>query len=173
MILEANTVRFRLIEVADAEFLFGLRSDVRYNKFLSSVTGGLEEQRSWIRSYKSAERAGEQYYFVIERSDGLPCGVVRVYGLTSDSFCWGSWILNENKTRYAALESAFLVYDFGFGFLGYSKARFDVRKENEKVVSFHRRMGACCVGEDEDNFYFEIGEAAVASARCDFLRKIE
>jgi len=125
----------------------------------------MRSQGSWTSRGKEDERAGRQYYFIIERLDGVPCGTVRVYDLRAGSFCWGSWILNEDKTRYAALESAFLVYRFGLEQLGFGKSHVDVRKGNARVISFHEKMGAVRVGEDEVDGYFEITAGAVGQAR--------
>ncbi|HUH56905.1 MAG TPA: GNAT family N-acetyltransferase, partial [Pseudomonadales bacterium] len=149
MLLESKSIRLRFVEETDAEFILKLRLDEKYNQFLSSVTADLQSQKDWIKKYKSDEKNKKQFYFIIERLDGTPCGTVRVYDLKQDSFCWGSWILNEDKTRYAALESAFLVYKFGFEVLGFKKSHFDVMKGNERVISFHKKMGAVETGEDE------------------------
>lgn len=172
MDLQAKSIRLRLIEVADAEFVLNLRLDKRYSEYLSSVNPSVAAQRAWIESYKDDERAGRQFYFIIENNDGVPCGTVRIYDLQEDSFCWGSWILNEHKTRYAALESAFLIYQIGFQQLGYHKAHFDVRKGNEHVISFHEKMGALRTGEDEENLYFEISESAVLQFRERLIKKL-
>ena len=83
-----------------------------------------------------------------------------------------SWILNEDKTRYAALESAFLIYKFGFETLGYNKSHFEVVKGNERVVSFHKKMGALQVGEDKDSYYFEIDIGSVESKKKSLLDKL-
>ncbi len=163
--LNLKTIRLRLIDIKDAEFVLGLRLDGRYNQFLSVVKPDLIAQRQWILEYKNEELAGRQYYFIIERIDGIPCGTVRIYDIRDDSFCWGSWILNENKTRYSAVESAFLVYDFGFDKLGFNKAHFEVVKQNKRVVSFHKKMGAFEVGEDETNIYFEITRQSVQAIK--------
>lgn len=173
MILESKSIRLRFVEEADADFILGLRLDSRYNTFLSAVTADVEAQREWIKKYKADESKGEQYYFIIERLDGTPCGTVRVYDIRDDSFCWGSWILNESKTRYAALESAFLVYEFGFNKLGVKRSHFEVMKGNKGVIKFHARMGAVKVDEDEINDYFEITEEAVEKARKILEEKIK
>lgn len=170
--LSSKTIRLRLIDVEDAEFVLGLRLNERYNQFLSTVKSDLVAQKQWIMNYKSDEVAGKQYYFIIERLDGIPCGTVRIYDIREDSFCWGSWILNESKTRYAALESAFLVYDFGFNNLGFEKSHFEVVKKNERVVSFHKKMGAVEVGQDNENFYFEINRQSVEAARKKLIDRI-
>lgn len=163
--LVSKTVRLRLVEERDADFILSLRLDERYNAFLSKVNEDVEAQREWIRKYKKEEAEGIQYYFIIEKLDGTPCGTVRVYDLVSDSFCWGSWILNDNKTRYAAVESAFLVYQFGFEVLGYNKSHFDVRKGNERVISFHTKMGAVKTAESMQDVFFEISKDAVMNAK--------
>ena len=171
--LESKTLRLRLVEEKDAAFILSLRLDERYNAFLSSVSPDLEAQKQWIRKYKHDEQAGTQFYFIIERKDGVPCGTVRVYDLREDSFCWGSWILNQDKTRYAALESAFLVYEFGFDHLGFQKSHFDVMNGNKGVIKFHQRLGAVKTDEDEDNQYFEITQDAVEHAKQKLADKIK
>lgn len=172
MMLQSKTIKMRLVEEADAEFILSLRLDKRYNKFLSFVSTDLQSQRDWIRNYKNDEAVGAQFYFIIERQDGVPCGTVRVYDLKKESFCWGSWILNEDRTRYAALESAFLIYSFGFGGLGYNKCHFDVMKGNDKVISFHEKMGAVKTREDQHSLYFEITKEAVHGSKSKFSRKL-
>tara|TARA_Y100000815_G_C13302693_1_gene485204 strand:+ start:936 stop:1457 length:522 start_codon:yes stop_codon:yes gene_type:complete len=165
MIVESKTVRIRYVEESDAEFILKLRLDERYNQFLSSVNPDVKTQRDWIRRYKVDEADNKQFYFIIERHDGVPCGTVRVYDLQDDSFCWGSWILNEDKTRYSAIESAFLVYEFGFDVLGFTQSHFDVRKGNEKVISFHEKMGALKTHESDVDYFFKISKEAVLSAK--------
>jgi RimJ/RimL family protein N-acetyltransferase len=154
--LKSKTISLRLVEPTDAEFILKLRLDQRYNSFISAVKNDVDSQRNWIVNYKKDESEKRQFYFIIERLDGIPCGTVRVYDLKFDSFCWGSWILNEDKTRYSAIESALLVYEFGFNELGFKKCHFEVMKENTKVIEFHKKFGAVVVDDDEDNFYFEI-----------------
>lgn len=172
MMLQSKTIRLRLINEDDAEFILGLRLDNKYNKFLSEIPDDISLQKAWIKNYKTDESNGLQFYFLIERLDGIPCGTVRVYDIRNDSFCWGSWILNDKKTISAALESAFLIYDFGFNYLGRDKSCFDVIKGNEKVVSFHRKMGAKKIGEDEKNYYFEVSKHSISRARNRFYGKL-
>lgn len=154
--LKSRTITMRLIEEEDALFVLGLRLDSRYNKYLSQVENDLQKQVQWIKDYKQEEERAIQYYFVIE-ADGNKCGTVRLYDFRQYSFCWGSWILNENKTRYAAVESALLVYRFGFESLNFKRSHFDVRKDNTEVISFHKKFGALVIGQDDDNLYFNYG----------------
>jgi len=166
--LKSKTIKLRLIEESDAEFILSLRLDKRYNTFLSDVSDDLSAQREWITKYKEDEKNGLQYYYIIEKLDNTPCGTVRLYDFKEDSFCWGSWILNENKTRYSALESAFLVYEIGFEHLKFEKSHFDVRKGNEKVIDFHKKFGAIETGEDDENYYYDLHESSVNEMKKKF-----
>ena len=145
-----------MVQPSDAAYIHGLRTDPRYNRYLSSVTGGVAEQRDWIEEYKQREAAGVEYYYIIERrSDSTRCGVIRLYGIERDHFTWGSWILDENKTSKAALESALLSFAVGFRGLGARLALIDVRKDNVGALAFYRRFGMTETGEDAENCYFE------------------
>ena len=163
MLLESKNIRLRFVEETDAEFILKLRLDERYNKYLSSVTADLQSQKDWIQEYKKEEQARKQFYFIIERLDGIPCGTFRIYDLKEDYFTVGSWILNEDKTKYAVIESSLLACRFGFEELGYEICRFDVRKDNKKTLAFHRGIGSVNIGEDEINYYFELNKSAFNS----------
>lgn len=152
--VEGPNLSLRLIRPEDAEYVHSLRTDPTYNTHLSEVRGTAEDQRRWIESYKLRETSLRELYYVIERKDGVRCGLVRLYDIGADSFTWGSWILDQNKTRKAALESAVLIYTIAFESLGLPKAQFDVRRDNENTLAFHRRFGAVEVRETETDIYF-------------------
>lgn len=164
--LSMKTVRLRFVEESDAEFILSLRLNQKLNIYLSPVSPDVQKQVEWIRNYKNDEARKQQFYFMIERLDGVRCGTVRVYDLTDDSFSWGSRILNEEKTRFAAIESAFLVYQFGFESLGYIQSHFEVKKGNAGVLRFHERMGAQRVREDDEFYYYTITKADVEAKRA-------
>ncbi len=168
--LISKTIKLRLVKESDAEFIISLRTNDKYNKYLSSVGADVDAQRDWIRRYKEKENNKEEFYFIIERADGIPCGTVRMYDFQNSSFSWGSWILNEDKTRYAAVESAFLVYEFGFEELGFTKSHFEVVKGNDKVSDFHLKFGAKQTGEDSVHYYYDITKEAVAESKNKFAR---
>lgn len=152
MELKSKNIHFRLVEPEDAGFIMSLRIDDRYNKHLSVVDADIAKQKQWIINYKEKEQAGEEFYYIIHRnSDDLPIGTVRMYDFLPDekSFCWGSWILNENKPKYAALESVLLIYDRAFFTMGFRRCHMDVRKKNTRVVDFHKRFGVQFIGETE------------------------
>ncbi len=152
MELESKTIYFRLAQPADAQFIHSLRVDEGYNKYLSKVDDDVTKQEKWLIEYKKREALGQEFYYIIHRkSDSLPIGTVRIYDFLGDkdSFCWGSWILNANKTRYAALECALLIYDFAFLELGFKRCHMDIRKQNLKVIEFHKKFGVKIIGETE------------------------
>lgn len=167
--VEGPNLVLRLIELADAEYVHRLRTNPEYNTHLSTVTGSVKDQRLWIEGYKEREAAGQEYYYVIERKDGTRCGLVRLYDIDAEKFTWGSWILDENKPPKAALESSILIYDVGFYKLNCSQAVFDVRVDNEKTLSFHKRFGAVETGSDKANVFFEYCREFFASERSKYV----
>jgi RimJ/RimL family protein N-acetyltransferase len=152
--VDGPNLTLRLIEPEDAGYVHVLRTNPLYNRNLSQVTGTVEDQRQWIEGYKAREVKRQEFYYVIERKDGTRCGLVRLYEIAAESFTWGSWILDENKTRKAALESAVLSFSVGFNLLGKSKALVDVRVENDKAINFYRRFGMTQIHDDHQNLYF-------------------
>ncbi len=155
--LKAGTIYLRLVNESDAAFICNLRNNDELNTYISKSTSDEYAQRQWIINYKKREEKGEEYYFIICRnSDDLAVGTVRLYDFKESpkSFCWGSWILGENKTKYAAVESALLVYEAGFLYLGFEQSHYEVMKGNDKVHSFHLKMGAERVSEDSTNIYY-------------------
>lgn len=155
----------RLVQTEDAPYIHGLRTDPTYNGHLSAVTGTVEDQRSWIDAYKAREAAGSEYYFVIERKDGVRCGVVRLYDITADQFTWGSWILDRNKPRKAALESAVLSFGFGFDTLGLDMASVDVREKNTHAEAFYRRLGMTETHRTGQDIFFVYSRAQFAAGK--------
>lgn len=154
--VEGFRLRLRPVVADDSEYIYALRTDPRYNAYLSPVSGGVDAQRHWIACYMEREAQGREVYFVIERrADARRCGVVRLYDIAEQQFTWGSWILDESKPSKAGLESAVLIYQIGFEHLQKRKAVFDVRRDNAHTISFHRRFGATETGFDEINIYFE------------------
>jgi RimJ/RimL family protein N-acetyltransferase len=151
------SIRMKLASPHHATFIHRLRVDPTMNRHLSQVTGGVEGQARFLERYASLEAMGSEYYFVIinRKTDEL-CGTVRLYDIRPASFCRSSWILATGRPRLATVESAFFLYDFGFGCLGFPTSHFDVRKENTGVIAIHERMGVRRTGEDDAKIYFEL-----------------
>ncbi|EJL89603.1 GNAT family N-acetyltransferase [Pantoea sp. GM01] len=157
MSLISKSIFFELVTESDAGFILSLRNDNKYNQHLSQTSNDFEDQVEWLRKYKEREINNDEFYFIIKRKfDGEKIGTVRLYDFTDNphSFCWGSWILNNDKTLSSAIESALLVYSFAFRELGFLQSHFDVRNENVKVIGFHKKMGAIEISKDNENTFF-------------------
>ena len=155
--MKGKSISLSLINIDDAEFICQLRNNEELNKHISQTSSDVSAQKKWIEEYKDRESNNKEFYFIINRNDDQSrIGTIRLYAITEDErFCWGSWILNENKTRTAALESAILLYKFAFDELKLSSSYFQVDKRNTKVISFHLKSGAKVVAEDDINYHFE------------------
>jgi len=168
--VEGPHLTLRLIKPDDAAYLHGLRTNPLYSSHLSKVTGTLEGQRHWIEGYKGREAAGQEFYYVIERKDGTRCGLVRLYDIEADSFTWGSWMLDENKPRKAALESAVLSFGVGFELLQRDLAKVDVRVDNFHATAFYRRLGMTETHRTEQDIFFSYPRAQFAADRPIYLK---
>lgn len=146
-----KSINLRDVEIADAKFILSLRCDEKKAKFLHKTKNDLSKQIAYIEDYKTKKN---EWYFIIESKSGERFGTVRIYDIVDDDFCWGSWLIKDGAPANVAIESVLLVYEYAFYTLGFSKAHFDVRKDNVKVRAFHKRFGAKEVGESEkDAFY--------------------
>ena len=141
MIIYGKNINMRTVEIEDAEFIYNMRQNQNKTKYLSKVTGTVESQKEWIKNYKQREDEQKEFYFLIESKDKEKLGLVRMYDFQDESFCWGSWLIKEDAPKTTAIESALQIYEFGFYSLGFEKSHFDVRKGNDKVISFHQRFG--------------------------------
>jgi RimJ/RimL family protein N-acetyltransferase len=152
-----KTLRFRNALLSDAPFILSLRTDDNKSKFLSQVSHDLDGQKRWMMGYESST---DQAYFVIELKE-VPIGTVRLYDARGYSFCWGSWILINDKPSSAAIESALMVYSYAVHHLRFSSAHFDVRKGNESVWKFHERFGAQRVSEDTTDYFYTLDLSSI------------
>ena len=166
--VRGKNIFLREVAVDDADFIVELRTNPVISKHISATSADVEMQKNYISEYASSPT---DFYFVICDWDWRRLGTVRIYDVRGDSFCWGSWILSRNlPIASAALESALLIYDFGFFALHYLKSHFDVRKANERVVEFHKRFGAIIVAEDELNYFFQYDSVVYMNTRNKYRR---
>lgn len=171
--IEGVRLRLRLIEPDDAAYVYGLRTDPAYNAHLSAVQGTADDQRRWIESYKAREAALHELYYVIERRDGVPCGLVRLYDISAEGFTWGSWILDTNKPQKAALESALLSFGIGFEHLDLPAAYVDVRKNNARAISIYERLGMTEIRRDDQDIFYRFDRTRFLADRAGLLAIVE
>ncbi|MDB3878307.1 GNAT family N-acetyltransferase [Amylibacter sp.] len=170
--VEGPNLILRLIKPDDAAYVHGLRTNPLCKSYLSKVTGTVQDQRAWIEGYQAREAAGQEFYYVIERKDGTRCGLVRLYDIKADSFTWGSWILDENKTLKAALESAVLSFGIGFDTLGMHAANVDVRVANEHAEAFYRRLGMVETHRTDQDIFFNYTREQFETGRTHYLKQL-
>ncbi|KVO00167.1 hypothetical protein WJ69_31460 [Burkholderia ubonensis] len=168
--LTGKTIRLRLAEPSDAEFILSLRLNEQLNRFISKTADDTEKQTAWLNSYKEREKEAIEYYFIIELMDGTPVGTVRIYDFHGDSFCWGSWLIKRDAPNYVAIESALNVYEFAFYSLGFESSHFDVRRDNERVLAFHQRLGARITHSDAENHFFTYGKTEYEHVRSRYRK---
>lgn len=159
--VKGHTLEFRNALPDDAEFILSLRLDAGKNQYLSGVSPEVEKQRAWLENYQT--QTGQAYFIIC--SNGRNIGTVRLYDGQEDSFCWGSWILTDDRPRSAAVESAAMVYAYGIDHLGFSRSHFDVRKGNDRVHSFHTRWGAQVIKETDLDIFYTIPPAQIENNR--------
>jgi RimJ/RimL family protein N-acetyltransferase len=147
-----SNINLRLINKKDALFIIELRNS--RGQFLSEIDNDLQKQEQWILDYKEREKKGEEFYFIIESLEGEKLGSIRIYNFKQGSFCWGSWIIKETAPYSTALRSSLAIYDFAFNTLGFSKACFQVDKQNKRVINFHKKTGANIVNENKKEYFF-------------------
>jgi len=170
MTLHGKNIIMRTVDTDDAEFVYTLRSNQEKTKYLSKVDATVESQREWIKKYKEREAKKEEFYFIIESKEKKPLGLVRMYDFKGDSFCWGSWIIKDDAPKTTAIESALQIYEFAFKELGFEQSHFDVRKENTKVIAFHKRFGAKIVDENEIDYFFNFTRNDYEKSRQKYKR---
>jgi RimJ/RimL family protein N-acetyltransferase len=162
-----KSIFFREVVVEDARFIVDLRTNPEKRKYISPTSNDVNKQRNFISNYLNSKT---DFYFVICDWSSVQLGTIRIYDIEDDSFCWGSWIISQSAPKSAAIESALLLYDFAFYSLHYSNSHFDVRKENQRVVAFHKRFGATVTREDEQNYYFRYSRDSYLSVRQRYLK---
>lgn len=164
--LQGKSIVLRAATPEDAEFVLALRSDPAKTRFLQPVQAELQAQRDWLaRSYADPQ----QLYCVICAPDGERLGLVRLYDPQGDSFCWGSWLIQDGAPHTTAIESALLVYRHALQ-LGYQRSHFDVRIGNHSVIRFHTAFGARDTRRTATDLYFTIDRQAIDAALHRFRR---
>lgn len=145
-------VNLRDVEIKDAEFILSLRCDENKAKYLNKTEYNIKKQQEYISHYKTLDN---EWYFIIENKESKPIGTYRIYNLKEDSFSIGSWLMVNGVSVFEMLEGEYLAKSFAFKTTGFNKFHFEVRKENKKVIRFHKMLGAKIVGENDIDYFFE------------------
>lgn len=160
MDIEINkyNLRLRLVDVTDAAFILKLRANKKLNRYLSKTSVELTDQAKWIKQYKIREAKGSEYYFIAIDEKGKKLGTTRIYNIEPNCFEIGSWLFSEDAPDGAAIKADIIGREFGFENLGLDFCKFEVRKENIKVLKYHFRYCPEIIAEDDLNYYFRISK---------------
>lgn len=139
---KGKSIDLKLAEIKDAKFLLDLRTNKNLNTYLSQVGSSLKEQENWLTNYKIREFNKKEYYFKTIDKNNKNIGFARLYNIDYDNkeLTFGSFIMGENKTKYAALETMILLMQISFRYLKMDKVLLDVRKNNLHAKEFYTRF---------------------------------
>lgn len=123
----------------DVLFILTLRTDTELNRYLHSTSSSIENQLQWLENY--FKRDNDFYFIVEELTQKTPQGLISLYDVDNDTRSgeWGRWLLLQDSL--AAVESALLIYRFGFKVLKLEEIYCRTVAENGSVVSFHDSCG--------------------------------
>ncbi|CAM3457826.1 branched-chain amino acid aminotransferase [Rouxiella silvae] len=153
-----KTIFLRFAEVEDYAFVHSLRVAPKSATFLSKVDDDPLQQKTWLTEYKKREAAGVEFYFIISRIDTQqPVGSIRVYNVDFEAGTAqvGSWILNDNKTMSAGIESILLIIEI-MSDMKMPVLIVDARKDHSTALRFIKKISHRYRGEDETNHFYEI-----------------
>ena len=155
---EPHLLQFIFAKENDAEFILGLRTNPSKNKYLNYTEPNLENQIIWLKEYKTREERGEELYYIIYENH-IPVGTIRIYNIKENECTTGSWLFSSNTHQLTPIISELLIYEIVYNILKKSTVLFDVRKENKKVVNYHKFKMITLINEDEGNLYYSMSKA--------------
>lgn len=148
-------VDVRLVVESDAQFIVDLRTNWNHTDFLEKTSPDVRKQIDWIREYKKREIVGIDYYFIYSYK-GKPYGVNRVYDISDNECTGGSWVCKSRTDAALVIISNIIEREIIFDYLGYSYTKFEVNKDNKKIIKYHKLLGATIVGENDIEYNFVI-----------------
>lgn len=151
ILVVGNKVTLREASLSDAHFMYTLRNLKSTRKGLPNAPSSTENQLLWLEEH--LERRDE-YYFLVTEPGGERWGTIRIYGVQSVSFTWGSWALLPSTPAFVGLEANLLLYRFARQ-IGLEEGRFEVLRENESVWRFHEKLGAIFLREEGPWRYYK------------------
>lgn len=161
----------RLVDQSDAEFIHNLRKDPFLSRFLSSVSGDINDQKNWISGYKIREESGEEFYFIcIDPETGSRLGLNRIYNFRDNIFELGSWIYTPQADISKSILGDIITREFAYDILQFDICTFKVRKENRSVIRYHKEYLPDLKGEDNQNMYFKLSKASFNQHKEKYLK---
>lgn len=165
--LEKYGIQVRLVREDDAEFILKLRTNQQISRFLNHTDNDMAKQIAWTKEYKKREALGLDYYFIFLK-DGQPIVLNRLYDIdwVHLTFTSGSWVSVPGTDYEAVMTCSVIVLEIAFDILGLLVDIYDVRKGNNQVLHFHRKiLGAYEYGETEQDYLFMLTNEAWLKSR--------
>jgi RimJ/RimL family protein N-acetyltransferase len=137
--LRGHAYEIRPVEMGDAAYMLGLRTDPELSRLIHPTSPRLEDQQEYLHRY--FERPGDYYFIVVRTSSGRCEGTIAVYDVdpTRGQAEWGRWVMAHDSM--AAPESALLIYRVAFNALGLNRTYSRTALANHHVVAFHEYCG--------------------------------
>ena len=149
--LQGKHVNLREVTLDDAAFILELRTNDKKSRFLHKTENNLQKQIDYLTHYLTLD---DEWYFIIENKKHDPLGTIRIYDVHYPRFTGGSWIMKEGATPQESFEGDLLLKRYAYEVLDFEESIFDVRKENVKVVRYHKICGAQIINETELDYIF-------------------
>ncbi|HEX5430582.1 MAG TPA: GNAT family N-acetyltransferase [Bryobacteraceae bacterium] len=141
ILMDGHLFRLRPVDLDDAGFILGLRTDPQCRAFVHPAPGGRAFQEAWIAEY--FHRAGDYYFILESKGAGTREGTVGVYNIDAREGCgeWGRWIVRPGSI--GAIESAWLIYRVAFECLELRMVYARIAAGNKRAIAF---QGSCGLG---------------------------
>lgn len=157
--LQGKYVNLREVTLDDAEFILELRTNAKKSRFIHQTENNIQKQIEYLNHYFSLKN---EWYFIIENKKNIPIGTIRIYNVHYPRFTGGSWIMIDGVIPQESFEGDLLVKRYAFEVLDFKESIFDVRKNNVKVVRYHKICGARIIDENDQDYIFKFD-------KCDYL----
>lgn len=134
---EGFGLRLRPVRLEDAAFIVWLRNLEHAKGRVGDSATSITSQEAWLKQYFDRT---DDYYFIIETvSTCRPVGTYGLWAFIGASAESGRWIVRPEVP--AAVPSAILGIDLGFGVLGLKEIRVKTVSTNLHVLSLNRKFG--------------------------------
>ena len=141
--LTSNRIKLRAIEESDLPAIATWRSDPQvYEYFYEFLPISARQQRNWFEKQLADT---SEINLVVANTTGEAIGTVSIYHIDrrNRKAEWGRLIIGDPNSRSAGVgaEVEALVLEYSFEHLNLHKLYCEVLKDNEKVVSMHKKFG--------------------------------
>ena len=165
-------IKPRFVEKEDAVFILQLRMDQKLSRYISATVDDAKMQEEWIEKYKIREKLKQEFYFIFENENKDKFGVNRIYNIDTVSFEIGSWLFAQNSPEGVSILADLFTRDFAFQNIpSMEYCRFEVRKDNKSVVSYHKRFNPELIAEDSLSYYFKLSRDSYMKFRNMLISK--